>query len=71
MNTDNLDTIVAIATARGEGAISIIRLSGSDSLDLAKQITNKNTFHPRIATLCKVFDISDKTLIDEVIVIFF
>jgi len=35
------DTIVAIATASGMGAISIIRLSGKSSLKIAKKITKK------------------------------
>ena len=32
------DTIVAISTASGVGAISIIRLSGSKALDVASKI---------------------------------
>lgn len=35
MNASDSDTIVAIATAPGEGAIGIIRLSGSQALSLA------------------------------------
>lgn len=71
MNIDNLDTIVAIATARGEGAISIIRLSGKDSIEFATKISDKKSFQPRTATLAKVFDLKDSSLIDETIVIFF
>ena len=32
------DTIVAISTALGVGAISIIRLSGNDSIEIVKKI---------------------------------
>ena len=35
------DTIVALATSRGRGAISIVRISGSDSLIIAKKLTKK------------------------------
>lgn len=33
-----LDTIAAISTPRGEGGIGIVRISGSDSLDIANKI---------------------------------
>ena len=32
------DTIAGISTAMGEGAISIIRLSGDEALDIANKI---------------------------------
>ncbi len=64
------DTIVAIATASGVGAISIIRLSGEDALKIASKITHKETFTPRLATLSKVYNFSNE-LIDESLVIYF
>lgn len=66
----NDDTIVAIATASGIGAISIIRLSGKDALAIAYKITKKVFFSPRLATLTKLYDIKDE-LIDESLVIYF
>ena len=35
------DTIVAISTSVGEGAISIIRLSGHDALNIASKVFTK------------------------------
>ncbi|MBI3874243.1 MAG: tRNA uridine-5-carboxymethylaminomethyl(34) synthesis GTPase MnmE [Arcobacter sp.] len=64
------DTIVAIATASGTGAISIIRLSGQDSLAIAKLITKKLEINPRIVTLCKLYDFHND-MIDEALVIYF
>ncbi|MCI0500380.1 MAG: tRNA uridine-5-carboxymethylaminomethyl(34) synthesis GTPase MnmE [Epsilonproteobacteria bacterium] len=64
------DTIVAIATASGVGAISIIRLSGDDALQIALKITHKETFTPRLATLSKVYNCSNE-LIDESLIIYF
>jgi tRNA modification GTPase len=64
------DTIVAIATASGVGAISIIRLSGEDALQIASKITHKETFTPRLATLSKVYNFSNE-LIDESLIIYF
>ena len=33
-----LDTIAAISTPRGEGGISIVRMSGQDSLNILEKI---------------------------------
>ena len=66
----NEDTIVAIATASGVGAISIVRLSGQDALKIALSITKKQEFKPRLATLSKVYDNKDD-LIDESLIIYF
>ncbi|MDC0883179.1 tRNA uridine-5-carboxymethylaminomethyl(34) synthesis GTPase MnmE [Litorivicinus sp.] len=62
------DTIVASATAPGRGAISIIRLSGDNSLRIAEALAGK-TFTPRLATFGKL--ISDGLLIDTGVWIYF
>ena len=64
------DTISAIATANGIGSIAIIRISGDRALDIAKQLTHKQDFTPRYATLTSVHNSKDE-LIDESIVIYF
>jgi len=64
------DTISAIATANGIGSISIIRISGDRAFDIAKQLTHKQDFTPRYATLTSVHN-SKNELIDESIVIYF
>jgi tRNA modification GTPase len=64
------DTIVAIATANGIGSISIVRLSGKNSLNLALKLSNKTTLTPRYATLSKLYD-TNNSLIDEAILIYF
>jgi tRNA modification GTPase len=66
----NDDTIVAIATASGVGAISIIRLSGKDALSIALKISKRETLTPRLATLSKLYDNKDE-LIDEALIIYF
>ena len=65
-----IDTIVALSTPRGSGGISIVRLSGQNSLKLAKKITKKENLKPRFAHLCNLYDSSDE-VIDEAIVIYF
>jgi len=64
------DTIVAIATANGIGSISIIRVSGSQSLNIALKLTHKTELKNRLATLCSVYNL-DNEIIDEALLIYF
>ncbi|WP_456488038.1 tRNA uridine-5-carboxymethylaminomethyl(34) synthesis GTPase MnmE [Caminibacter pacificus] len=64
-----METIAAIATPNGIGAISIVRISGDNALEIAKKLTKKE-FTPRKATLAKVYDSNDE-LIDIALVIYF
>ena len=64
------DDIVAVATAHGTGGISIVRLSGAKSLNLALNLINKNSLKPRYATLCEIKNTNGE-FIDEAIVIYF
>ena len=62
------DTIVASATAPGRGAISIIRLSGPRSTEIAKILSGKS-LKPRIATFGSIT--SNNEIIDTGIWIYF
>ncbi len=64
-----MNTIAAIATPKGVGAISIVRISGDNALEIAKRLTKKN-LKPRYATLSKLYDFNDE-LIDIGLVIYF
>jgi len=64
-----MDTIAAIATPKGVGAISIVRVSGDRALEVAKKITKKDLI-PRKATLSKLYDYKDEK-IDVALVIYF
>ena len=64
-----METIAAIATPKGVGAISIVRVSGDRALEIAKKITKKE-LTPRYATLSKLYDYNDE-LIDIGLVIYF
>lgn len=66
----NSDTIAAIATAYGMGSISIIRLSGAKSLEIALALTKRTALQPRYATLSNIYD-SHANLLDEAILIYF
>ena len=63
------DTIVAISTANGNGAISIVRMSGKDSVSIAEKLT-KTSFSPRYAKLTKFYNLNNE-LIDIPLVIYF
>ncbi len=63
-------TIVAIATATGISSISIIRVSGSSSLALAKRVSKKEDITPRYAHLTSLYN-RDNHLIDHAIMIYF
>ncbi len=65
-----MDTIAAIATSHGVGSIAVIRLSGPNSLDIAKKLSHKDNFTPRHATLSSLYDDAND-LIDESLVIYF
>ena len=66
----NNDTIAAIATSHGIGSISIVRVSGKKSLEIAKKLTNKNIFKPRYASLCTIYG-KNSEIVDQAIVIYF
>lgn len=72
---EQYETIVAIATAMGEGSIGIIRLSGKDSLQSAQKLfalPSETIFSPkpRYATYGKIIDPNSGEMIDEAIFIY-
>jgi tRNA modification GTPase len=63
------ETIVAIATAAGQGGIGIIRLSGVNALRIASSLTG-STLKPRHAHFCKFLG-SDGVVLDSGICLYF
>lgn len=61
--------IVAIASAYGVGAISVIRLGGKDAYEIAQKLC-RSTLTPRHAHLKKLYS-KNNELLDEAIVIYF
>ncbi len=66
-----LDTIVAIATAPGRGAISIVRLSGEAALLIAERLVEPWPVEQRRATLCRIFNSAQSNVIDQALVTVF
>lgn len=69
MHTD--DTIVAISTPPGRGGIGVVRLSGPESLDIARRLVRLSAEpEPRRATLGELLD-EDGASVDQVVVTYF
>ena len=64
------DTIAAIATAPGTGAIAVIRVSGPQALRVVRQCTGGRELQPRYASLLRVRD-TRGCVIDECVGIYF
>ena len=63
------DTICAISTSLGIGAISIVRLSGSDAIKIANDIfKGKNLLKAESHTIHYGYIVDDEEIIDEVLV---
>lgn len=63
------DTIVAISTALGIGAISIIRISGKEAIKIVNKITkNKKIINAKSHTINYDFIVEDENIIDEVLI---
>src|SRR5690348_10736723 len=46
-----MNTVVALSTPRGRGALAVIRLSGPRAIAIAQQLAQSDSFEPRHATL--------------------
>ena len=62
------DTIVALATPPGRGAISIVRISGADAHAIASQVVTPWPIEPRRATLCRIFSPEHGRVLDQALV---
>ena len=62
------DTIAAIATAPGRGAIALVRMSGSRADEIAARAITPWPIPARVATLCAVRAPAEQTLVDRALV---
>ena len=63
------DTIVAISTATGRGAISVVRLSGKSAHDIARRCLSRWPDQPRTTLLAEVRDPVNGSAVDQVVVV--
>ena len=62
------DTIAALATPPGRGAISIVRMSGAGSHEIAGRIIDPWPLEPRRATLCRILRPDREQVLDQALV---
>ena len=62
------DTIAAISTAQGIGAISIVRVSGSDAIKIVNDIFSRNIMNVPTHTIHYGFIVDNGEKVDEVLV---
>ena len=68
-----MDTIVALATPVGRSGIGVIRLSGSDSMEITQTLVRDRAFspEPRVASLLQIYDETGSDPIDQSLVTYF
>src|SRR5919106_2310742 len=62
-----MNTIVALSTPRGRGALAVIRLSGPQSIVIAQRLARLDEFEPRRATLTTLRSAGDEEVLDQVL----
>lgn len=62
------DTIVALATPPGRGAISVVRISGSQALEIAQKVVHPWPIEPRRVTLCRIVKPDHERILDQALV---
>jgi tRNA modification GTPase TrmE len=62
------DTIVALATAPGRGAISVVRMSGMQALAIAGKVVDPWPIEPRRVTLCRIVKPDRTRVLDQALV---
>ena len=64
-------TIFALSTGNVKSGIAIIRISGNDTRDVLKKLTQKNLPSPRIASISNFYDVENNELIDKGLLLWF
>ncbi|MCU0617629.1 MAG: tRNA uridine-5-carboxymethylaminomethyl(34) synthesis GTPase MnmE [Gemmatimonadaceae bacterium] len=65
------ETIVALATPPGRGALALVRVSGARALDVLRALTGRVSFAPRMATHVTLRHPRDGTALDDALVTWF
>lgn len=66
-----MDTITALSTPRGIGALSVIRLSGPRAVEIVRRIAPQVELKPRLASLAKIFYPGTTQTLDQVLITYF
>lgn len=66
-----MDTITALSTPRGTGALSVVRLTGPQAIEIVRKLIPKIKLQPRLATLAEVFYPGTTQTLDQVVFTYF
>ncbi len=68
-----MNTIVALATPLGRSGIGVIRLSGSNSVEIVRKLVRNGNFSPkpRFASLQEIYDLETAEVLDKVLITYF
>ena len=68
-----MDTIVALSTAPGRSAIGVVRVSGPDSVAIAKYLVGDSAFtlSPSVVSLQSLRPAGHSEILDQVLLTFF
>ena len=69
--TGGQDTIAALSTPPGRGAISVVRISGPAALEIAAKAVHPWPLAPRRSTLCRITDGGKSRVLDQALVTVF
>ena len=64
-------TIYALSTGPGISGIAVIRVSGKETAEVIKKITQANLPNPRVASKRKFYYVNTNELIDEGVLLWF
>ena len=62
-----MNTIVALSTPRGRGALAVVRLSGPNAITIAQQMSGLDRIEARHATLVTLHRPKDREILDQVV----
>ena len=65
------ETIVALATPPGRGAISVVRMSGPDALMIASRVVDPWPLETKCVSLCRITDRDRSRVLDQALVTVF
>jgi tRNA modification GTPase len=65
------DTIVALATPSGRGALALLRISGPRALEVVRALTGRVSFAPRMATRVRLMHPVSRVPLDDALVTWF
>ena len=62
-----MNTVVALSTPKGRGALAVIRLSGPRAIAISQRLARVDEFEPRRATLMRLRSVADEEVLDQVL----